>query len=112
MVVLFEDQSKNVQTITPHEVEFRLIAPAHPPTVPFASHATDLLDYLAGEVRIVATPAHDAPTRPESVRGLDASSVPSLSRFGIQAGTITARNQGEIRKSGRARGDYSHGAPA
>jgi hypothetical protein len=56
MVVLFNDQSGNVQTIEPYEVEFRLITPARLPTVPFASHATDLLDYLAGEVRVVAPP--------------------------------------------------------
>jgi len=58
MVVLFDDQSKNLQSITPYEVEFRLITTGHlPPRVPFASHVTDLLDYLAGEVRVVAPPA-------------------------------------------------------
>src|SRR5581483_9944387 len=53
MVVLFDDQSKNLQTITPYEIEFRLLRPGHPPAVPFASHTTDSLDYLAGEVRIL-----------------------------------------------------------
>jgi hypothetical protein len=57
MVALFDDQSKNLHSITPYEVEFRLITPGPPPRVPFASHATDLLDYLAGEVRIIAPPA-------------------------------------------------------
>ena len=57
MVVLFEDQSKNLHAITPYEVEFRLITPGAPPIVPFASHVTNLLDYLAGEVRVVAPPA-------------------------------------------------------
>jgi hypothetical protein len=59
MVVLFDDQSKNLQAITPYEVEFRLIRPGHPPTVTFAGHVTDSLDYLAGEVRVIppAAPA-------------------------------------------------------
>lgn len=54
MTVLFDDQSRNVMRITPYEVEFRLITPARRPTVAFASHATDQLDYLAGEVRVIA----------------------------------------------------------
>jgi hypothetical protein len=53
MVVLFDDQGKNVRAIAPYEVEFRLLTPGPPPTVPFASRATDLLDYLAGEVRVL-----------------------------------------------------------
>jgi hypothetical protein len=57
MVVLFDDQSKNLQAITPYEVELRLIEPGAAPRAPFASHATGLLDYLAGEVRVVAPPA-------------------------------------------------------
>jgi hypothetical protein len=56
MVVLFDDQSKNVLTIAPYEVEFRLVTPGPPPRAPFASHVTDLLDYLAGEVRVVTPP--------------------------------------------------------
>ena len=39
-------------------VEFRLITPAG---VPFASHATDQLDYLAGEVRVVPSPGASLP---------------------------------------------------
>ncbi len=62
MVVLFQDQSKNVQSITPHEVEFRLITSTHPPT-PFTNHATDLLDFAAGEVRVI-TVANPAPVQP------------------------------------------------
>jgi hypothetical protein len=63
MIVLFDDQSKNVQAITPYEVEFRLITPGYPPIVPFASHATDVLDYLAGEVRVLApSPPATLPT--------------------------------------------------
>jgi hypothetical protein len=54
MPVLFDDQSKNLRQINPYEVEFRLIKPARCPTSAFASHATDLLDYVAGEVRVVA----------------------------------------------------------
>ena len=54
---LFDDQSKNLQAITPYEVEFRLITPGAPPRAPFASHVTNLVDYLAGEVRVVAPPA-------------------------------------------------------
>ena len=55
MVVLFQDQSKNVQSIIPHEVEFRLITAGDPPA-PFTNHAADLLDFTAGEVRIRLTP--------------------------------------------------------
>ena len=57
MVVLFDDQSKNLQSITPYEIELRLIRPGHPPPVPFVSHAADELEYLAGEVRIISPPA-------------------------------------------------------
>ena len=65
MVVLFDDQSKNVASITPYGVEFRLITPAG---VPFASHATDQLDYLAGEVRVVTSPG--AAPLPATIAGL------------------------------------------
>jgi hypothetical protein len=54
MMVLFDDQSKNLQAITPHEVEFRLSRPGHPPVVAFTSHASDSLAYRAGEVRVLA----------------------------------------------------------
>ena len=48
LVVLFEDQSSNVQSITPHEVEFRLIDENGKP---FYDHSKQLLDFTAGEVR-------------------------------------------------------------
>ncbi len=67
MVVLFDDQSKNVASITPYGVEFRLITPAG---VPVASHATDQLDYLAGEVRVVTSPA--AAPLPVTIAGFSA----------------------------------------
>jgi hypothetical protein len=54
MTVLFDDQSKNVATITPYDVEVRLITPSR---VPFFSHTTDQLDYLAGEVRVLRPPS-------------------------------------------------------
>jgi hypothetical protein len=61
MVVLFEDQSGNVQSITPSEVEFRLITSGLP-SVAFTNHAVDLLDFTAGEVRLV-TPVATTGTR-------------------------------------------------
>jgi hypothetical protein len=57
MIVLFDDQSKNLQSITPYEVEFQLIKPGHPPTIRFLSHATDQLDFLVGEIRVIAPPS-------------------------------------------------------
>ncbi len=66
IIVLFDDQSKNVQTITPYEIEFRLIKPGHPPTLPFVSHVSDQLDYLAGDVRIVSLPPLPAALAPFS----------------------------------------------
>ena len=58
MVVLFDDQSGNVATITPYDFEFRLLTPAGSA---FASHATDQLNYLAGEVRVLTTGAVPLP---------------------------------------------------
>jgi RES domain-containing protein len=55
MVVLFHDQSGNVQSITPYTVEFRLVT-AGPPAVPFTNHATEVLDFTAGEVMLTGTP--------------------------------------------------------
>jgi len=49
LIVLFEDQSHNVQTITPYPVEFRLLTPQG---TSFINHTQDLLDFTAGEVRI------------------------------------------------------------
>jgi hypothetical protein len=48
LVVLFEDQSTNVHSIDPYEAEFRLIDQNGDP---FHNHATQLLDFTAGEVR-------------------------------------------------------------
>jgi len=49
MIVLFDDQSKNVKTIKPYEMEFRLICDSGSP---FCDHTKDMLDFsAAGEVR-------------------------------------------------------------
>jgi hypothetical protein len=56
LVVLFEDQSSNVQDIIPYEVEFRLIDENGDP---FYNHATQVLDFTAGEVRFTGTVAPD-----------------------------------------------------
>jgi hypothetical protein len=48
MVVLFDDQSNNVQSITPYDVEFRLLD-IH--GSPFYNHTTEVLDFTAGQVR-------------------------------------------------------------
>ncbi len=50
MIVLFDDQSGNLTSITPYEVELRLVTPAG---APFVSHVLDVLNYQAGEVRIL-----------------------------------------------------------
>ena len=63
MVVLFEDQSHNVQSITPYDAFFRLIT-ANVPHAPFTNHATEVLDFEAGEVRI--TPRAGLPHHPIS----------------------------------------------
>jgi RES domain-containing protein len=55
MVVLFNDQSRNVQSITPYGVEFRLVT-AGPPALPFANQATEVLDFTAGDVKLTGTP--------------------------------------------------------
>ena len=55
MVVLFNDESGNVQSITPYTVEFPLVT-AGPPAVPFTNHATEILDFTAGEVKLTGTP--------------------------------------------------------
>jgi hypothetical protein len=60
MVVLFQDQSKNVQSITLHEVEFRLVTAGDLPA-PFTNHAADLLDFTAGEVRVRLASGSQAP---------------------------------------------------
>ncbi len=53
MIVLFHDQSRNLQSITPFEVEFRLMTFGLPPA-PFVNHAIDILDFLGGEARILS----------------------------------------------------------
>lgn len=60
MIVLFDDQSKNLRVITPYEVEFRLITPGGLPRAAFTSLVTDRLDYLAGEIRIIPPGGHGA----------------------------------------------------
>lgn len=59
MVVLFDDQSKNVD-LDPFTVEFRLVTRS--PAAPFGNHMTELLDFTAGEVRFVGA-------RPPGVAG-------------------------------------------
>ncbi len=54
MVVLFNDQSRNVRSITPYYVSFELLKPAPPPLAAFGSHITDELDFLAGSVQLSA----------------------------------------------------------
>ena len=49
LIILFDDQSRHVQSIIPYEVEFRLIT-VHGAS--FINHAQDLLDFTAGEVRM------------------------------------------------------------
>jgi hypothetical protein len=55
MVVLFHDQSGNIQSITPYTVEFRLVT-AGPPAVPFTNHATEVVDFNVGEVKLTGSP--------------------------------------------------------
>jgi hypothetical protein len=50
LVVLFDDQSKNVDLI-PYTVEFRLVTRA--PVMPFSNHLTQVLDFTRGEVQFV-----------------------------------------------------------
>ena len=82
MIVLFEDQSKNVQRITPFQMEFRMITSVRPPA-PFTNHALELLDFTAGEVQIIlpnptATP-HPAIAR--TVRGREWSLITSICTY-------------------------------
>lgn len=53
ILALFNDQSANLASINPYEVEFRLITPGG---LPFVNHVTDELDYRRGEVQIIAPP--------------------------------------------------------
>src|SRR6185312_900768 len=52
MVVLFDDQSATLARVVPYVVEFRLLTAGMPPG-PFINHATQVLDFTAGEVRII-----------------------------------------------------------
>jgi hypothetical protein len=54
MVVLFDDQSTNIQAMNPYLIEFRLLTPN---LVPFQNIGADLVAYTTGEVRITGTPA-------------------------------------------------------
>jgi hypothetical protein len=52
MVVLFRDQSGNLRRITPYDVDFRLVTAGSVPTA-FFNHATEVLDFTAGEVKVL-----------------------------------------------------------
>jgi hypothetical protein len=58
VVALFADQSKNLQSITPFDAEFRLIK--QPPSGPFVNQNTEMLDFFAGEVQISGSPSGNA----------------------------------------------------
>lgn len=49
MHVLFKDQSKNVLTIEPHFVEFRLVNDSRKP---FVNHAHEMLDFTQGQIKV------------------------------------------------------------
>jgi hypothetical protein len=55
MVVLFQDQSGNLRSITPYSVEFRLVT-AGPHPGPLSNHVTEVLDFTAGEVNLTGSP--------------------------------------------------------
>jgi hypothetical protein len=65
IVVLFADQSANLARITPYEVEFRLVT-AGPASAAFFNHATQVLDFTAGEVRVL--PGSSGAGLPTSLR--------------------------------------------
>jgi RES domain-containing protein len=52
LIVLFGDQSKNIQSIIPYQVEFRLVTSGG---TPFVTHAQDILDFTVGEVKITSS---------------------------------------------------------
>ncbi|MEK6299389.1 MAG: RES family NAD+ phosphorylase [Acidobacteriota bacterium] len=58
LVVLFNDQTKNIRSIDPFELKVRLI---NMDGKPFANHTTELLDFDAAEVRLTGhgTGAYD-----------------------------------------------------
>jgi hypothetical protein len=47
--------SGRTQSITPYTVEFRLVSTG-PQALPFTNHATEVLDFNAGEVKLTGTP--------------------------------------------------------
>jgi RES domain len=53
MIVLFEDQSRNVGCINPFAIEFRMITSVRSPT-PFTNHALEIPDFTAGEVQVIS----------------------------------------------------------
>src|SRR5205814_1021581 len=61
MIVLFEDQSRNVASIQDYEADFALLTNAGPLT-PFTNHATEVLAFTAGAVRSATLPPGVAAT--------------------------------------------------
>jgi hypothetical protein len=53
LIILFQDQSSNVQQITPYEIDCRLV---NINGTPFYNHATEILDFTAGEVTLTGSP--------------------------------------------------------
>jgi hypothetical protein len=53
MLALFNDQSRNVASIVPHQVEFSLLQPNG---LPFTNQASHDLDFGAGTVQVLANP--------------------------------------------------------
>jgi len=64
MVVLFDDQSRNLRDIRPYEVEFQLITDSG---APFSNHANEILHFTSGKVRIL----------PRIIPGLMTPALPS-----------------------------------
>jgi len=60
LIVLFDDQGSNVEAITPFEVCIRMVTKAVPPA-PFTNHALEVLDFVAGDVKIIPHPAKGSP---------------------------------------------------
>ncbi|HTU16823.1 MAG TPA: RES family NAD+ phosphorylase [Gemmataceae bacterium] len=52
IIVLFDDQSKNVD-LDPYTVELRLMT--RPPVAPFSNHLIEVLDFTAGEARFACS---------------------------------------------------------
>lgn len=73
IIVLFDDQSKNVE-LAPYTVEFRLVT--RPPVTPLGNHLTELLDFSVGEVRF-------AGSRPRGIAGYTGWSSRRASGFRV-----------------------------